>query len=87
MGVTQGKSKWETNIQVTNYTDVWCTRWGMDHNTVTLVGLDEDYIEGLVEEVEAGVRGTRITVEGEDEVKELKSSVDGVVEAPAEEQS
>lgn len=59
----------------------------MDHNTVTLVGLDEDYIEGLVEEVEAGVRGTRITVEGEDEVKELKSSVDGVAEAPAEEQS
>lgn len=54
-------------------------RWGKDHNTVTLVGTDKDYIESLVKEVEEGIKGTRITVEGEDEAEEPKA--DG--EAPA----
>ncbi|KAH0602280.1 uncharacterized protein H6S33_009854 [Morchella sextelata] len=50
-------------------------RWGKDHNTVTLVGKDEAYIESLVKEVEEGVKGTRITVEGEDEPEEPKEEI------------
>lgn len=42
-------------------------RWGKSHNTVTLVGRDKDYMEGLVPEVEQGVKGKRISVEGEDD--------------------
>ncbi|KAH6685741.1 molybdenum cofactor synthesis domain-containing protein [Plectosphaerella plurivora] len=41
-------------------------RW--DRNgTVTLVGRDIEYIESLVPEVEAGVQGHRVAVEGEDD--------------------
>lgn len=36
-------------------------------NTVTLVGKDREYMEGLVDEVETGVQGRRIDVEGEDD--------------------
>lgn len=42
-------------------------RWGKSRNTVTLVGRDKDFMESLVSEVEAGVKGRRISVEGEDD--------------------
>ncbi|KAF2032473.1 Molybdopterin binding protein [Setomelanomma holmii] len=42
-------------------------RWGKDHNTVTLVGRDRDFMESLVPEVEAAVQGRRVAVEGEDD--------------------
>lgn len=42
-------------------------RWGKDHNTVTLVGRDREFMEGLVPEVEAAVQGRRVAVEGEDD--------------------
>lgn len=41
--------------------------WGKSRNTVTLVGKDKDFMESLVPEVEKGVDGNRITVEGEDD--------------------
>lgn len=42
-------------------------RWGKSRNTVTLVGRDQEFMETLVPEVEAGVKGRRIQVEGEDD--------------------
>jgi molybdopterin-biosynthesis enzyme MoeA-like protein len=42
-------------------------RWGKDHNTVTLVGRDVEYMESLVPEVEKAVQGRRVSVEGEDD--------------------
>lgn len=42
-------------------------RWGKSRNTVTLVGKDKEFMESLVREVEAGVKGRRIQVEGEDD--------------------
>lgn len=42
-------------------------RWGKKSNTVTLVGRDVEFIEGLVEEVARNVKGRRVTVEGEDD--------------------
>ncbi|EAT78604.2 hypothetical protein SNOG_13979 [Parastagonospora nodorum SN15] len=42
-------------------------RWGKDHNTVTLVGRDREFMESLVPEVEAAVKGRRVSVEGEDD--------------------
>lgn len=42
-------------------------RWGKSRNTVTLVGRDKEYMESLVPEVEKGVHGKRIQVEGEDD--------------------
>ncbi|KAI9667524.1 MAG: hypothetical protein M1821_000340 [Bathelium mastoideum] len=42
-------------------------RWGKSRNTVTLVGRDEAFMESLVPEVEKGVNGRRVTVEGEDD--------------------
>ncbi|KAI9795651.1 MAG: hypothetical protein M1833_006892 [Piccolia ochrophora] len=42
-------------------------RWGKGKNTVTLVGRDKSYMESLVPEVEKGVDGTRVEVEGEDD--------------------
>jgi molybdopterin-biosynthesis enzyme MoeA-like protein len=42
-------------------------RWGKDHNTVTLVGRDREFMEGLVPEVEAAVQGRRVATEGEDD--------------------
>lgn len=42
-------------------------RWGKSRNTVTLVGRDKDFMESLVPEVEEGVNGRRIQVEGEDD--------------------
>ncbi|CUS10654.1 unnamed protein product [Tuber aestivum] len=42
-------------------------RWGKQRNTVTLTGPDEEYIEGLVDEVEKGVGGLRVSREGEDD--------------------
>lgn len=42
-------------------------RWGKDHNTVTLVGRDREFMESLVPEVEAAVQGRRVAVEGEDD--------------------
>lgn len=45
------------------------------------MGKDEAYIESLVKEVEEGVKGTRITVEGEDEPEEPKEEIkDGNIE-------
>jgi molybdopterin-biosynthesis enzyme MoeA-like protein len=42
-------------------------RWGKDHNTVTLVGRDREFMESLVPEVEAAVKGRRVEKEGEDD--------------------
>jgi molybdopterin-biosynthesis enzyme MoeA-like protein len=42
-------------------------RWGKDHNTVTLVGRDVEYMESLIPEVEKAVQGRRVAVEGEDD--------------------
>jgi len=42
-------------------------RWGKENNTVTLVGRDLEYMESLVPEVEEGVKGHRVVVEGEDD--------------------
>lgn len=42
-------------------------RWGKDHNTVTLVGRDREFMESLVGEVEQAVQGRRVAVEGEDD--------------------
>ena len=40
-------------------------RWGKDHNTVTLVGRDKEYMETLVSEVEKGVDGKLVQAEDE----------------------
>jgi hypothetical protein len=42
-------------------------RWGKDHNTVTLVGRNREFMESLVPEVEEAVKGRRVSVEGEDD--------------------
>lgn len=42
-------------------------RWGKSWNTVTLVGRDREFMDGLVERVERDVKGKRISVEGEDD--------------------
>lgn len=42
-------------------------RWEKEHNTVTLVGRDGEYMESLVPEVEKAVQGRRVAVEGEDD--------------------
>ncbi|KAM0298429.1 hypothetical protein ACHAPM_008499 [Fusarium culmorum] len=49
-------------------------RWGKENNTVTLVGRDLDYLESLVEEVEAGIQGMRVTAESdtEEDPKQIK---------------
>ncbi len=44
-------------------------RW-KKNNTVTLVGRDHEYLESLVPEVLANVKGKRIAVEGEDDEDE-----------------
>jgi len=45
-------------------------RWGKQHNTVTLVGRDREYLESLVMEVEENVQGKRLFAEGESDLKE-----------------
>lgn len=45
-------------------------RWMKKRNTVTLVGRDKEYMESLVPEVERGVQGRRVMVEGEDDSPE-----------------
>jgi len=42
-------------------------RWGSEHNTVTLVGRDLEYLESLVPEVLENTKGKRVSVEGEDD--------------------
>lgn len=42
-------------------------RWGKSRNTVTLVGRDAEFMEGLVQEVEKGVKGRRVQREDEDD--------------------
>ena len=42
-------------------------RWGSEHNTVTLVGRDLEYLESLVPEVVENTKGKRVSVEGEDD--------------------
>ncbi|KAK6593167.1 molybdenum cofactor synthesis domain-containing protein [Botrytis cinerea] len=44
-------------------------RWGKAHNTVTLVGRDQQYLESLIAEVEKNVNGHRVMIEGEDDVE------------------
>ncbi|KAF2808313.1 Molybdopterin binding protein [Mytilinidion resinicola] len=44
-------------------------RWGKEHNTVTLVGRDLEFMESLVAEVEQAVQGKRVSVEGEDDAE------------------
>ncbi|KAJ4328504.1 hypothetical protein N0V84_001020 [Fusarium piperis] len=56
-------------------------RWGKKHNTVTLVGRDQDYLESLVAEVEAGIQGLRVTAEGENSEEEsTKETVESTKE-------
>lgn len=42
-------------------------RWGKRKNVVTLVGTDREYMDSLEKEVEKGVEGKRVQVEGEDD--------------------
>lgn len=42
-------------------------RWGKGHNTVTLVGRDKEYMDGLISEVEKGVNGRKVMTEDEDD--------------------
>ncbi|KAH8884779.1 Molybdopterin binding protein [Thozetella sp. PMI_491] len=42
-------------------------RWGKKRNTVTLTGMDQDYIESITPEVLQKVKGRVIKVEGEDD--------------------
>ena len=42
-------------------------RWMKKRNTVTLVGRDKEYMESLIPEVEKGVEGKRVMIEGEDD--------------------
>lgn len=42
-------------------------RWGKSRNTVTLVGRDKEFMDSLIPEVEVGVQGRRVEVEGEDD--------------------
>lgn len=42
-------------------------RWGKNRNVVTLVGRDREYMDSLVDEVAQGVKGHRVSVEGEDD--------------------
>ncbi|KAM0431826.1 hypothetical protein ACHAPT_005076 [Fusarium lateritium] len=56
-------------------------RWGKKHNTVTLVGRDQDYLESLVAEVEAGIQGLRIAAEGESEEESAKEPVQATQDA------
>jgi len=44
-------------------------RWGKATNTVTLVGRDKEFLEGIVPEVVENVKGHRVSVEGEDDVE------------------
>jgi molybdopterin-biosynthesis enzyme MoeA-like protein len=45
-------------------------RWGKKRNTVTLVGKDREYMDGLVARVEEAVKGIRINQEGEDDAEQ-----------------
>lgn len=47
-------------------------RWGKGHNTVTLVGRDQAYMESLIPEVEKLVQGRRVMTEDEDDVSDEK---------------
>lgn len=42
-------------------------RWGKNRNVVTLVGKDREYMDSLEDEVAKGVKGLRVSVEGEDD--------------------
>lgn len=42
-------------------------RWGKKRNVVTLVGTDREYMDSMIAEVEKGVDGRRVMVEGEDD--------------------
>lgn len=42
-------------------------RWGKNRNVVTLVGSDREYMDSLVAEVAKGVKGMRVSMEGEDD--------------------
>lgn len=60
-------------------------RWGKARNTVTLVGRDLEFLESLVPEVEKGVDGKRVSVEGEDdEAASDKPGAWGSFTAPVE---
>lgn len=53
-------------------------RWGKEHNTVTLVGRDVEYMDSLVPEVETAVQGRRVSVEGEDDVDSTDTVTGGL---------
>lgn len=65
-------------------------RWGKESNTVTLVGKDQDYLESLVDEVEKGIEGIRISAEEESDAegkttKEvIQEAIEGAGESTAE---
>lgn len=52
----------EKGVKVGSY-----PRWGKRKNTITLVGVDQEYLEGLVGEVEKAIGGRRVAIEGEDD--------------------
>ncbi|KAF4972392.1 hypothetical protein FZEAL_9598 [Fusarium zealandicum] len=58
-------------------------RWGKKHNTVTLVGKDQDYLESLVAEVEAGIQGLRVSTEGESEEESSQETIQEATEEAA----
>ena len=63
----------ERGVKVGSY-----PKWGKPKNTVTLVGRDKEYMEGLVTDVVEGLQGVRIMEEsdseGEGETKKKKDS-------------
>ena len=60
-------------------------RWGMKHNTITLVGCDADFIDGLAHEVEVATRGTRVDDKAsQDAPGEHSGSTEAVANAEAQ---
>ncbi|KAK5083986.1 hypothetical protein LTS08_006414 [Lithohypha guttulata] len=59
----------DRNVKVGSY-----PRFGKSRNVVTLVGTDREYMDGLVGEVETGVQGKRVMVEGEDDTDDEENS-------------
>lgn len=59
-------------------------RWGMKHNTITLVGRDVDFIDRLAHEVEVATRGTRVSDEASQDAPGEHNSTEAVAHAEAQ---
>lgn len=59
-------------------------RWGMGRNTITLVGSDAGFIDGLVREVEAATQGTRVDDEASQDAPGESSSAEAMANAEAQ---